>query len=145
MLEAGADANAGNDDGVTPLHEAARAGHAACVSLLLKGGADAALRISDGPDAGKLPSDLAKGDMPELAVAAPAQQVKTITPPPSPKRSVDVEDQGAARCRAPLVWPPPRRCRLLRGAPELEFRGAEISVGVHSTICLLYTSPSPRD
>jgi len=136
LLAAGAEPCATNDDGVTPLHEAARAGHVDCVSILLRGGADASLRISDGPDAGKLPADLAKNDALQktLAVSTPAKEVKTITPPPSPKRSVDVEDQGAARCRAPLVWPPPRRCRLLRGAPELEFRGAEISVGVHSSI-----------
>lgn len=136
LLAAGCDVNAVNDDGVTPLHEAARAGHAPCVALLLGGGADAALRISDGPDAGKAPADLAKAEalQAELAVANPTKAGKTLTPPPSPEQSGDHEEQGAARCRAPLVWPPPRRCRLLRGAPELEFRGAEISVGIHAAL-----------
>ena len=71
---------------------------------LTKGGADAACASPTAPTPGNY-QDLAKGDMPRARrVDARAQQVKTITPPPSPKRSVDnVEDQGAARCRASLV------------------------------------------
>jgi ankyrin repeat protein len=51
LLEAGADPNARQEGGFTPLHEAAFHGEAALARLLLRHGADPALRTDDGLDA----------------------------------------------------------------------------------------------
>jgi len=55
LLDVGADVNARQHGGFTPLHEAAQNGHARVVDLLLVRGADTAART----DEGKTPADLA--------------------------------------------------------------------------------------
>ena len=134
LLAAGVAADALNDDGVTPLHEAAKANHRECVEKLVAAGADVALAVAEGTNAGKRACDLAtKPDVqaacaaPERAAPAPAPAA--AAPPAAAPRPAEGAD-GAARCRAPLVWPPPRRCRLLRGAPDLRLGGPSIVVGV---------------
>jgi uncharacterized protein len=51
LIQAGADVNAVQQDGVTPLHEAAHRGRGDLVQLLLDHGADAAARDGKGRDA----------------------------------------------------------------------------------------------
>ena len=48
LLEKGADVNAKNNDGWTPLHWASENGHEAIVSLLLEKGADVNAKDNDG-------------------------------------------------------------------------------------------------
>ena len=57
MLERGADPNAKDDDGLTPLHDAALWGHVEIVKILLERGADP--QIAD--NGGHIPLDYAKG------------------------------------------------------------------------------------
>lgn len=58
LLENGADPNIGNLVGATALHLAAFNEKAKCVDSLLTHGADAKLRIKDGPMAGRRPKDM---------------------------------------------------------------------------------------
>jgi ankyrin repeat protein len=57
LLEAGADPNATQHGGFTPLHEAAHHGNTELVELLLAHGGDAALRNEDGKTAAELADD----------------------------------------------------------------------------------------
>ena len=58
-LAAGMDVNAKDEDGVTPLHEAALWGHNEVVELLIANGAEVNAVIVSGPYQGKTPLDLA--------------------------------------------------------------------------------------
>lgn len=140
LIGLGAEVDAANDDGVRPLHEAAKGAKTALVTLLLEHGADADAVVADGPDAGKTALDLAKDDGARSALAA-----KTRRAAAAPAAAVSAESRrGPERtvpppkptaCRAPLVWPPPRRCRLLagvRGDLEVSSERGELEVGVES-------------
>ena len=56
LLEAGANPNAAQNSGVTPLHSAAHHGNASLIKMLLVCGADSKLTLQDG----KTPADLAR-------------------------------------------------------------------------------------
>jgi ankyrin repeat protein len=57
LLEAGADANAQQKAGFTPLHEAARSDDVEMARLLLSHGADPSLAADDGRDSARVAAD----------------------------------------------------------------------------------------
>lgn len=65
LLDAGADLNAKSQSGSTPLHTAAFTGDRASLNLLLKRGADPAIRNNDGKTAGDLATERGHHDMAE--------------------------------------------------------------------------------
>ncbi|KAJ1446847.1 hypothetical protein M885DRAFT_545091 [Pelagophyceae sp. CCMP2097] len=159
LLEAGADVDALNDDGATALHEAAKGGaqRADIITRLLVAGADSGKKITDGKDAGKTPLDVAVGPVIKALLASSAPETRDAPAAAEetngheatgskeqafPEKIPEISEKGAAsdqgaaaRCRAPLIWPPPRRCRLLRGADDFELgRSDELVVAVHCSV-----------
>ncbi|KAJ8600071.1 hypothetical protein CTAYLR_001876 [Chrysophaeum taylorii] len=122
LVASGAAVDAVNDDGATPLHEAAKSSNAAVATLLLEHGANADAVVGDGRDAGKTASDLAKDQRIKRALAekmgAPQKNYQEQPPPKPAPPAAPPAPAKVASCRAPMVWPPPRRCRLLRGSAE---------------------------
>lgn len=143
--------NAVNDDGATPLHEACKGSHKQIVQILLEHGADADAVVGD---TGKTALDLAKDEsvksllLEKISVvedgvegakreeeddhgktkkkSATAPHIPPPPPPPVPKVAV---------CRAPMLWPPPRRCRLFNDSEEDLHVSAEkgsVDVGVET-------------
>jgi len=160
LVDLGFAINATNDDGATPLCEAAKASQIDVVRRLLDLGADSSLAVSDGRDAGKTPLMLAKTDTIKTVLEEAAtiqkpstqnqdavvsskedkqqeqkvneeQKVDEIEGTAANKRHVQPPPEEATVCRAPLIWPPPRRVRLLRGREDFVLScSTTIDVGV---------------
>ena len=90
MLNAGANVNASTDNGITPLHEAAFAGHPAAVRALLA----AVARPNATTNRGEGPLHVAREGM--------AAATGTVTPYPE---AIEILTAHGARSRVPFPFP----------------------------------------
>lgn len=131
LLQLGASVDAANDDGVTPLHEAVKSSNTPIAMLLLESGANTDAVVGDGRDSGKTALDLVKDEALRAELSERIGRVKQTTQSTAPDtvRNGTVDETQIVQetantpgpsiprvtaCRAPMVWPPPRRCRLLQ-------------------------------
>lgn len=132
LLDLGASVDAANDDGVTPLHEAVKSSNTTIAMLLLENGANADAVVGDGRDSGKTALDLVKDEALREELSKRISRPQQTAPPTAPdavqngtiNQTQRIQENANAlgpttprvtACRAPMVWPPPRRCRLLQG------------------------------
>ena len=136
LLECGADLDAPNAEGATPLHEAASKNAVGCLEALLEGGAAAGVAGHKGYSKDK--TALAVAELNGHAAAAAALQAAAEAAPstmaattvatsaaaaaPPPAQLPARPTRKAALAPFPMLWPPPRTVRLGDGACQLPQR-----------------------